>query len=39
MREVALAELGRALDEGRLEDMKLLALVQALHLRRPHLFA
>ncbi len=39
VREVALADLARALDEGRIEDMKLLALVQALKLRRPHLFA
>ena len=38
VRELALPDLGRALDAGRLEDMKLLALVQALKLRRPHLF-
>ena len=36
--EPTLAELGRDLTEGRLADMKLLALVQALRLRRPDLF-
>jgi nudix-type nucleoside diphosphatase (YffH/AdpP family) len=37
--DTPLAELGRALDEGRIGDMKLLVLVQALKLRRPDLFA
>ena len=37
--EPALADLGRDLDAGRIDDMKLLALVQALKLRRPDLFA
>ena len=37
--ETPLAELGHALAEGRIEDVKLLALVQALQLRRPDLFA
>lgn len=36
--DVPLAELGRRLDAGELGDMKLLALVQALKLRRPELF-
>jgi 8-oxo-dGTP pyrophosphatase MutT (NUDIX family) len=36
--EVGLDELGRRLDEGRIDDMKTLALVQALKLRRPDLF-
>ena len=36
--EVPLTELGRDLEQGRLDDMKLLALVQALKLRRPELF-
>lgn len=37
--ETPLAELGRRLDAGALDDLKLLALVQALKLRRPELFA
>jgi nudix-type nucleoside diphosphatase (YffH/AdpP family) len=37
--ERTLAELARELDAGRIGDMKLLALVQALRLRRPDLFA
>ena len=37
--ELPLAELVRELAEGRLDDMKLLGLVQALQLRRPDLFA
>ena len=36
--DVPLAELGRDLETGRLADMKLLATVQALKLRRPELF-
>ena len=36
--DVPLAELGRDLETGRLTDMKLLATVQALKLRRPELF-
>ncbi len=36
--EPTLADLGRDLDAGRIDDMKLLALVQALKLRRPELF-
>jgi nudix-type nucleoside diphosphatase (YffH/AdpP family) len=37
--EAPLAELGRELEAGRIADMKLLALVQALKLRRPELFS
>jgi nudix-type nucleoside diphosphatase (YffH/AdpP family) len=37
--ETPLVELGRDLEAGRIADMKLLALVQALKLRRPDLFA
>ena len=36
--ERPLAELGAELEAGRIGDMKLLALVQALRLRRPELF-
>lgn len=36
--EVALAELARMADDGRLTDMKTLFLVQTLRLRRPELF-
>ena len=36
--ETPLLELGRRLDRGELGDLKLLALVQALKLRRPELF-
>lgn len=36
--EVGLDELGRRLDDGRIDDLKTLALVQALKLRRPDLF-
>ena len=38
VRERPLAELGAGLDNGELRDLKLLALVQALKLRRPELF-
>ena len=37
--DTPLGELGRELEAGRITDMKLLALVQALKLRRPELFA
>ena len=37
--EVSLAELGRDLDAAAVGDMKLLALLQALRLRRPELFS
>jgi nudix-type nucleoside diphosphatase (YffH/AdpP family) len=37
--EIALADLARMADDGRLEDMKSLVLVQTLRLRRPELFA
>ncbi len=37
--EVSLSDLGGQLDRGEIEDMKLLALAQALRLRRPELFA
>lgn len=37
--EVALSELARMADEGTLDDLKTLALVQALRLRQPELFA
>ena len=37
--ETPLAELARRLERGELGDLKLLALVQALKLRRPELFA
>ena len=36
--EIGLAQLGRMQQEGALHDMKTLALVQALRLRRPELF-
>lgn len=36
--ELPLAELARLQDDGRLNDMKTLALVSALRLRRPELF-
>ncbi|MGH6889258.1 MAG: NUDIX domain-containing protein [Rhizomicrobium sp.] len=36
--EMPLAALAKAADEGRLEDMKALALVQTLRLREPRLF-
>jgi nudix-type nucleoside diphosphatase (YffH/AdpP family) len=36
--EIGLDDLSRRLEEGRIEDMKTLALVQALKLRRPELF-
>ena len=36
--EIPLVDLGRRLDAGALGDVKLLALVQALKLRRPELF-
>ena len=36
--EVALADLDRDLQAGRIADMKLMGLVQALRLRRPELF-
>lgn len=36
--EVALAELAAMADDGRLDDMKTLCLVQTLRLRRPELF-
>jgi nudix-type nucleoside diphosphatase (YffH/AdpP family) len=36
--ELPLDELGRRLDRGELGDLKLLALVQALKLKRPELF-
>ena len=37
--EMALADLAAMADEGRLTDMKTLALVQTLRLRHPELFA
>ena len=37
--EVDLADLARMVDDGRLKDLKTLALVQTLRLRRPDLFA
>jgi nudix-type nucleoside diphosphatase (YffH/AdpP family) len=37
--EMPLAELARMADDGRLDDMKALVLVQTLRLRRPDLFA
>jgi nudix-type nucleoside diphosphatase (YffH/AdpP family) len=37
--ETPLAELGTMMDRGAIGDMKLLALAQALRLRRPELFA
>jgi hypothetical protein len=36
--ETSLAELGRMAERGELADLKTLALVQALRLRRPELF-
>jgi nudix-type nucleoside diphosphatase (YffH/AdpP family) len=37
--EIPLAELARLADAGQLDDMKTLALLQTLRLRRPELFA
>jgi len=37
--ELPLAELAARADEGRLDDMKTMLLVQTLRLRRPDLFA
>lgn len=37
--DTPLAELGREMEAGRITDMKLLVLLQALRLRRPELFA
>lgn len=38
LEEIALADLAAMADEGRLDDMKTLCLVQTLRLRRPELF-
>jgi nudix-type nucleoside diphosphatase (YffH/AdpP family) len=37
--ELPLAELARQADDGRIEDLKTLALIMALRVRRPDLFA